>query len=75
MNERKRDTERKRERERERGILSENSHRAFPHLQVVRIMAEELGWTAAEQRTQLEKARTFIDLEMGQEARQQVSID
>ena len=44
-------------------------------MQVVRIMAEELGWTAAEQRTQLEKARTFIDLEMGQEARQQVSID
>ncbi|CAI4225831.1 unnamed protein product [Auanema sp. JU1783] len=36
---------------------------------VVRIMAEELGWSSAEQRSQLEKARSFIDLEMGQLAK------
>ncbi|KIH51121.1 EF hand [Ancylostoma duodenale] len=33
-------------------------------------MAEELGWSSAEQRAQLERARQFIDLEMGQLAKQ-----
>ncbi|VDM85920.1 unnamed protein product [Strongylus vulgaris] len=33
-------------------------------------MGEELGWSSAEQRAQLERARQFIDLEMGQLAKQ-----
>lgn len=33
-------------------------------------MAEELGWSSAEQRNQLERARQFIDVEMGQLAKQ-----
>ncbi|CAB3408328.1 unnamed protein product [Caenorhabditis bovis] len=44
------------------------AHEVLP--EVVRIMAEELGWSSAEQRAQLEKARTFIDNEMGQTAKQ-----
>lgn len=35
-------------------------------------MAEELGWSATEQNTQLERARRFIDTEMGQIASQNV---
>ncbi|KHJ84574.1 EF hand, partial [Oesophagostomum dentatum] len=42
---------------------------------VVRIMAEELGWSSAEQRAQLEKARVFIDMEMGQLAKQNAAIN
>jgi glycerol-3-phosphate dehydrogenase len=34
-------------------------------------MTAELGWSSSEARVQLEKARSFIDLEMGQEARAQ----
>ncbi|CAJ0946480.1 unnamed protein product, partial [Mesorhabditis belari] len=45
------------------------AHEVLP--EVVRIMAEELGWNSSEQRRQLEMARTFIDKEMGQEARAQ----
>ncbi|KAK6727353.1 hypothetical protein RB195_005195 [Necator americanus] len=44
------------------------AHEVLP--EVVRIMAEELGWSSAEQRSQLERARQFIDLEMGQLAKQ-----
>lgn len=44
-------------------------------LQVVRIMAEELGWSSAEQRAQLERARQFIDLEMGQLAKQNAACN
>ncbi|CAI5437430.1 unnamed protein product [Caenorhabditis angaria] len=44
------------------------AHEVLPD--VVSIMAEELGWSSAEQRAQLEKARQFIDLEMGQNAKQ-----
>ncbi|RCN40938.1 hypothetical protein ANCCAN_13107 [Ancylostoma caninum] len=35
-------------------------------------MAEELNWSAAEQNTQLERARRFIDTQMGQVALQNV---
>ncbi|CAJ0574349.1 unnamed protein product, partial [Mesorhabditis spiculigera] len=45
------------------------AHEVLP--EVVRIMAEELGWNSSEQRRQLEIAREFIDREMGQEARAQ----
>lgn len=38
---------------------------------VVRIMGEELGWSQAECRRQLEEARNFINREMGQDARMQ----
>ncbi|KAK6011757.1 hypothetical protein OSTOST_23147, partial [Ostertagia ostertagi] len=44
------------------------AHEVLPD--VVRIMGEELGWSSTEQRTQLEKARQFIDVEMGQLAKQ-----
>ncbi|EGT42172.1 hypothetical protein CAEBREN_07787 [Caenorhabditis brenneri] len=44
------------------------AHEVLPD--VVRVMGEELGWSSAEQRAQLEKARTFIDMEMGQNAKQ-----
>ncbi|KJH42564.1 FAD dependent oxidoreductase [Dictyocaulus viviparus] len=44
------------------------AHEVLP--EVVNIMAEELGWSSAEQRAQLERARKFIDLEMGQLAKQ-----
>ncbi|VDO72528.1 unnamed protein product [Heligmosomoides polygyrus] len=44
------------------------AHEVLP--EVVRIMAEELGWSSAEQRNQLERARQFIDVEMGQLAKQ-----
>uniref|UniRef100_A0A0N4WPP9 Glycerol-3-phosphate dehydrogenase n=2 Tax=Haemonchus TaxID=6288 RepID=A0A0N4WPP9_HAEPC len=48
-----------------------NTHAAHEVLpDVVRIMAEELGWSSAEQRAQLERARQFIDVEMGQLAKQ-----
>ncbi|KHJ91131.1 hypothetical protein OESDEN_09010 [Oesophagostomum dentatum] len=39
------------------------AHEALP--EVVRIMAEELGWSSDEQKKQLERARQFIDEEMG----------
>ncbi|GMT28318.1 hypothetical protein PFISCL1PPCAC_19615 [Pristionchus fissidentatus] len=45
------------------------AHEVLP--KVVEIMAEELKWSSAEQRKQLEDARKFIDMEMGQEARAQ----
>ncbi|CAD5207869.1 unnamed protein product [Bursaphelenchus okinawaensis] len=38
---------------------------------VVHIMGEELKWSSAEQRRQLDVARNFVDREMGQEARAQ----
>ncbi|VDL66999.1 unnamed protein product [Nippostrongylus brasiliensis] len=44
------------------------AHEVLPD--VVRIMAEELGWSSSEQRNQLERARQFIDVEMGQMAKQ-----
>ncbi|CAP30965.1 Protein CBG11896 [Caenorhabditis briggsae] len=44
------------------------AHEVLPD--VVRVMGEELGWSYAEQRQQLDKARAFIDLEMGQNAKQ-----
>lgn len=44
------------------------AHEVLPD--VVRVMGQELGWSSAEQRAQLEKARTFIDMEMGQNAKQ-----
>ena len=43
------------------------AHEVLPD--VVRIMAEELKWSSAEQRCQLEAARRYIDLEMGQLAK------
>ncbi|EPB73146.1 hypothetical protein ANCCEY_07767 [Ancylostoma ceylanicum] len=46
------------------------AHDVLP--EVVRIMAEELGWSADEQKTQLECARRFIDTQMGQLASQNV---
>ncbi|GMT00442.1 hypothetical protein PENTCL1PPCAC_22616, partial [Pristionchus entomophagus] len=45
------------------------AHEVLP--KVVEIMAEELKWSSAEQRRQLEEARKFIDMELGQEARAQ----
>ncbi|CAD6190938.1 unnamed protein product [Caenorhabditis auriculariae] len=44
------------------------AHEVLPD--VVRIMGEELKWNAAEQRAQLDRARQFIDMEMGQLAKQ-----
>ncbi|PAV85190.1 hypothetical protein WR25_16251 [Diploscapter pachys] len=38
--------------------------------EVVRIMGEELNWSSSEQRVQLERARHFIDEEMGMLAKQ-----
>uniref|UniRef100_A0AC35FU96 Glycerol-3-phosphate dehydrogenase n=1 Tax=Panagrolaimus sp. PS1159 TaxID=55785 RepID=A0AC35FU96_9BILA len=42
---------------------------------VVRIMGEELKWSKAECRRQLEEAQTFINREMGQDARMQSVSD
>ncbi|KAI1715960.1 FAD dependent oxidoreductase domain-containing protein [Ditylenchus destructor] len=38
---------------------------------VVDIMGKELNWSSSERRSQLDTARKFIDIEMGQEARAQ----
>uniref|UniRef100_A0A915Q298 Glycerol-3-phosphate dehydrogenase n=1 Tax=Setaria digitata TaxID=48799 RepID=A0A915Q298_9BILA len=47
-----------------------NTYAAYEVLdKVVDIMGEELQWTAAEKKKQLENARVFIEVEMGQNAR------
>ncbi|ETN73544.1 FAD dependent oxidoreductase [Necator americanus] len=48
------------------------AHEVLP--EVVRIMGEELGWSETEQKAQLERARRFIDLEMGQLALQNTAV-